>query len=343
MAKNSLSSKQSSSLGRLYSPLILAGMALAIFALWTGDYTLLSNALAWGLAAMAFDVCMGHAGVFSFGHSAMMAAGAYTAGLMVVHVTPNLEVALVSAMAVGALIGGLMALVTVRRSHLRQALITMGIAELLRVFIVDMSWTGSANGFAARPDSLFAGASGRSAFIYTLIVVGIAAAFLIWLYATSFGRVMHGVRDDSTRMAHLGFQPSLFRSTAFVISGGFTALAGALTVYHTRVVDFGLTNVHVSTQLIIMTVLGGLGYSVYGALSGAIGYVLLEDLFIGRTSQWPLLIAAAYVIIVRARIGGIAPALTRRGHSVWNLVRRRVSTNSPENEKDSTPTERTIP
>jgi branched-chain amino acid transport system permease protein len=102
--------------------------------------------------------------------------------------------------------------------------------------------------------------------------------FLALLLRSRFGRALAGIRVNEQRMRATGFSTYPYKLAAFVISGGIAGLAGFLFAVKDGFVNPELMSWHLSGEVLIMIILGGLG-RLRGALLGAFAFALLEEFF----------------------------------------------------------------
>ena len=102
--------------------------------------------------------------------------------------------------------------------------------------------------------------------------------FLTLLLRSRFGRALAGIRVNEQRMRATGFSTYPYKLAAFVISGGIAGLAGFLFAVKDGFVNPELISWHLSGEVLIMIILGGLGH-LRGALIGAFAFALLQEFF----------------------------------------------------------------
>jgi len=152
--------------------------------------------------------------------------------------------------------------------------------------------------------------------------VGLCCAILsICLYLVSiitqsrFGLALSCARQNETRLISLGISPFPIRLLAFVISGGITALAGALFANLNRFVSPEMLSWHMSGEIMVLVILGGVG-RLCGPIAGAITFILLEHLLGGVTEYWQILLGALLIFVLLFARGGIMAALVRLAQRV---------------------------
>jgi branched-chain amino acid transport system permease protein len=119
-----------------------------------------------------------------------------------------------------------------------------------------------------------------------------------------FGAALQGARMNALRLSSIGIAPFPVKLTAFVISAMIVALAGALFGELNGFVSPTSLSWHMSGELIILVILGGVGRLV-GPLIGAIVYVLLETYLGGLTDRWQLFLGLILLATVLFANGGI--------------------------------------
>ena len=113
---------------------------------------------------------------------------------------------------------------------------------------------------------------------FTLACLAASFAFLAVLRRSRFGRALAGIRVNEQRMRATGFSTYPYKLAAFTISGGIAGLAGFLFAVKDGAVNPELLAWHLSGEVLIMVILGGIGH-LRGALIGAFAFALLQELF----------------------------------------------------------------
>ena len=115
-------------------------------------------------------------------------------------------------------------------------------------------------------------------YAFTLASLLTVFGFLALLLRSRFGRALAGIRVNEQRMRSTGFSTFGYKLAAFVISGGIAGLAGFLFAVKDGYVNPELISWHVSGNVLIMIILGGIG-QLRGAIIGAFAFALLQELF----------------------------------------------------------------
>lgn len=315
-------------------PLLLAMGALALAGLYvelSGErylWTVLTKVAIYGLAASGLNLVLGVGGLVSFGHAAFFGLGAYVVGILSLHAFEEAPLmgllasnaALVAwplAVAVSAVAGLLIGLVSLRTGGAYFIMITLAFAQMLYFGFVSAERYGGEDGLSlwwGRNE--FLGISlddRRTFFIVVWVILGSWSVLKLRLMAAPFGRALTASRMNPERLAALGVDVFRLRLAAFALSAAVTGLAGALLANLTSFVSPASLAWPVSGELIVMCVLGGLG-TVAGPILGAAALILLEETLVSFTEHWQLFVGLVLLAIVLASRRGVSGLLgLRRG------------------------------
>jgi len=318
---------------------LLACLALLFVALpfFVGPYGIkfATRLVILSIFVVSLDFALGLAGLISFGHAAFFGVGAYAVYFVSSDEgAANVFVALgagVAVAAVCALVIGTFACLT-RGFYF--IMVTLAAGQMMFSLFHDTGIAKGADGayINIKPDLTILGHTlidfdDRRAFFY--VCLGLLAVTVVALYMlarTPFGRVVQGLKSNETRLSALGFDVYRFKLAAFVVSGAFAGLAGALFACIDGFVTPDLFSWHQSGLAIMMVVLGGAG-TLFGPILGALFYVSLEEALktaslVGDvvSSHWLLGTGAVLVVAVLLSPDGLAGFL----QSAPRTVKRRA-------------------
>mgnify|MGYP001952215680 FL=1 len=258
--------------------LLLVALVLAPF---FGAYPVfVMKLLCFALFASAFNLLLGFTGLLSFGHAAFLGGSAYVAGhaIKVWGLTP--ELGLIAGTLVGALLGWLFGVLAIRRQGIYFAMITLALAQMMFFVALQARFTGGEDGLQGVPRGKLFGlvdlSDDLTMYYVALAVCVLAFLLIVRTVHSPFGQVLKGIKENEPRALSLGYDVSRFKLLAFVISAALSGLAGSLK---TLVLGFAtLSDVHwtASGQVVLMTLVGGLG-TLSGPLVGSAVVVLLEN------------------------------------------------------------------
>ena len=266
---------------------------------------LATQIIIWGLFALGFNVCLGYTGMLSFGHAAYFGVGAYTAGIVLIRLWENIWFSLLGGLVMGALLALILGYLCIKRRGIYFAMLTLAFAQL--VYFVAFQWvdlTGGDNGLRNIPPvplSFF----GLSMNIYTPLRFYFFVLFFVFLsllalnriLQSPFGHVLQAVRENEQRARSCGYEATNIRWVAFVISGGISGLAGGLYALYLHFVGIDSLYYSTSGQVIMMTLLGGMGTFI-GPFIGAGVFLYLEDVLSAITPNWMIFLGVIFVLCV---------------------------------------------
>jgi branched-chain amino acid transport system permease protein len=194
-------------------------------------------------------------------------------------------------------------------------MITLAFAQMLYFLVVSLKAYGGDDGLAMSGRSLIVPGldlAKDSHFYYvTLGLVALSIAAMARLLNARFGHTLQAIRENEVRMTALGFPVYRFKLVAFILAGAMAGLAGALMANLGGFVSPSLMQWSQSGMLMIMVILGGVGY-LYGGLLGAAFFLLLEELLSHYTIHWQLGLGAVLLLVVLLAPNGLAGLLKRK-------------------------------
>lgn len=297
---------------------------VAAYFLLPGYLVLGSQILIVGLFAVSLDLILGYAGIVSLGHAAFFGIGAYTAGLLAVHGWGEPFSGLLAAAAVSAVAGFLVSFLIVRGNDLTRLMVTLGVGLMVWEAANKAAFiTGGVDGLSGVEMWKLFGVfgfdlSGRTAYVYSLVVVFLLFVLVRRLVHSPFGLSLTGIRENGKRMPAIGVPVARRVRTIFTVAAALAGVAGALLAQTTQFVGLETLGFSRSADLMIMLVLGGTG-RLYGGLIGAALFMIVQDWLSGiNPVYWQLWIGILLVLIVLMARGGILggiAALRERGRS----------------------------
>ena len=276
-----------------------------------------------GLFALSLDLILGYAGILSLGHAAFFGLGAYAAGLLAVHgLVKEPVLALLGAGAVAAALGFATSFLVLRGADLTRLMVTLGVALVLReVANRFASLTGGADGLQGITIAPVLGTfafdiTGHVAYAYSLAVLFVLFLLARRLVHSPFGLSVRAVRGNPLRAAAIGIPVDARLVAMYTVAAAYAGVAGALLTQTTQFCSLDVLSFDRSADLLLVLVLGGIGY-LYGGLIGAIVFKLVQDALATATPQywqfWIGLLLVVLVLIGRERAMRALRALRPRG------------------------------
>jgi len=276
--------------------LMVAAFAVGPFVVYP---VFLMKALCFALFACAFNLLIGYAGLLSFGHAAYLGSAGYvTAHAAKVWGWPP-ELAILLGVATAALLGLAIGALAIRRQGIYFAMITLALAQMLFFFCLQAPFTHGEDGIQAVPrGTLFGLLDLRDTLVMYYVVLAVFLAGFLLIYRTihsPFGQVLKAVRENEPRALSLGYQADRYKLIAFVLSAALSGLAGGTKALVFQLAS--LTDVHwtMSGEVVLMTLLGGLG-TIFGPVVGAFIVISLEN-YLSQLGAWVTVVQGVIFVL----------------------------------------------
>jgi len=284
--------------------------------------------LVWGLFGVGFDILFGFAGLLSFGQSAFFGTGGFvTAYLLTRAGSSSVLLSLGIGTMAAAVAGFLVGLVALRRTGIYFAMITVAIAEVF--YFVEFSplaaYTGGENGLPGVPTPKFEFANfayelgtGWSMYAFLALCYLIGIIIALRLVRSPVGAIFAAIRENPLRAAAVGHNVHGYKLTAFVIAAVYAGFAGGLLGVLQGFMPPDAFTFDTSGQLVMQTVIGGIG-TLFGPLLGATVWLFLRDFLqsaFDLGSAWKLVLGLVFVLLVCFLRGGLIGGLKRAAASL---------------------------
>jgi branched-chain amino acid transport system permease protein len=282
---------------------------------------LLGYGLVMAIAALGFNLLLGYTGLLSFGHAAFFGVGAYGVALMVKYLkVGSMELFLLGAIGASALIAALFGVVCVRYTRIFFGILTLALSQVLWSLAFKFFWvTGGTDGLRVPTPTLLGVVAGKGDkidfiahyYYYYILATFFVCVGLMWVIVNSpFGKALQSIRDNETRAEFVGVQVRRHRWVAFLVSGVFTGVAGALWVPLNGLITPENLHWTFSGKIVFMTVLGGFR-AFTGPIIGAVLYTYLEAYAVGNTVYWQFVLGTVLVVLVLSLPTGVVGTATR--------------------------------
>jgi branched-chain amino acid transport system permease protein len=299
---------------------LLVSLVVLAFPLVMPSTSLAVNILIYGLYAVGFNLVFGYLGLLSFGHAALLGAGAYLCGIAIVHLGAPWYLAIVIGTLGGVVTAAAIGVLATRTRGIYFAMVTLALSQCVYyIFYQAVDWTGGENGLRGINVREIGAFGFTFDFIEPMnryyVVAGfviIALIFLSRILASPFGAVIEAVRENQERALASGYNVKLVRLITFTLSGAFCGLAGSLYALHLSTVPIELMHYETSGLAVMMCLLGGMG-TFFGPFVGAAVFLILENFVSLWTIHWQLVVGAVFIVCVLFFPRGIWGTLTRWG------------------------------
>jgi branched-chain amino acid transport system permease protein len=283
---------------------------------------LFESGITFAIMGLGFNLLLRYTGLLSFGHGALFATGAYAVGMMgryfpdLYRIEILIPVALLASLIVSAIFG----FICVRHTRVFFAILALAVSMVLYSLLAKFyNITGGTDGIHIDLPIMF----GRSfegmkrfeflsgTYYYFLIVIFAACTvIMLGIVNSPFGKALQSIRDNEVRAEMIGIRVRRYRWYAFILSGLFTGLGGALWSFVNGHVSPEIAEWVFSGEIVYMTLLGG--FMVFeGPIIGAILFTYLKLYAVSTTQYWMFIIGATLITLVLLLPEGIAGGFVR--------------------------------
>ena len=263
---------------------------------------LMQRFVIFGIFAIGFNILFGLTGYLSFGHAAFLGIGSYSAVWMFKLLSMNVIPAIILAVIMSGLFAMLIGYVSLRRSGIYFSILTLAFAMMMFALaysvltpitggetglqlalddprILGISATPEGNiptpslfGIEMRASTTMAVGAWEFTFnfgYYFCAVIMVAAFYLsVRIFRSPFGLTLRAIKSNQQRLNYTGINPKPYTLAAFVISGMYAGLAGALMASMDPLAGAERMFWTASGEVVLMTILGGAG-TLIGPVLGA--------------------------------------------------------------------------
>ena len=272
------------------------------------------KAFFFAIAAITVDILWGYTGCLTFGQSAFFGLGAYAAGLVFTHLgfsPAYVALALALAVAGSALVGLFTGWISFYRgaSSFFACIISLVLPIVLNQLILSGgSFTGSSSGltgfdtFEFEMEQWYWIAGGL------MMVCGFLASVFL---SSDAGRILVSIRDNESRCAYLGLNPSAIKICLLGVCAAMAGLAGFGYGAFSGVVAPELTGFSFGTEMIIWVALSGRG-TFWGPMLGTL-VITVATAYLSSAMPfvWQLLLGLSFVLVIIFLPQGLIPLLSR--------------------------------
>ncbi len=342
---------------------------------------LLQKFAIFGIFAIGFNILFGLTGYLSFGHAAFLGIGSYTAVWSFKLLSMNVIPAMLFAIVISGVAAALIGYVSLRRTGIYFSILTLAFAQMsynlaysvltpitngetgLQLAQGDPRILDSLVGNVAATDGLPSttlfglSMSGYSGFYFCAVVMIFAFYVAMRITHSPFGLALRAIKSNQVRMMYTGFNTRPYMLTAFVISGMYAGLAGALLAVTDPLAGAERMQWTASGEVVLMTIIGGVG-TLFGPLLGVVLIKYFENIFSSFNDQlltetfgflpeifvkpivsvvgvfvgdgWHLTLGALFMIIVIFLPGGIIEGIGRIQKMIKNRKEAQLSSGSAQ-------------
>jgi branched-chain amino acid transport system permease protein len=294
--------------------LLLAVLPLNQAQFWTAN--VLGRAVVFGIIALSLTFLATYGGFISLAQMMIAGTAGYGVAVTVDGAVPSIvgglpyalavPLGLLAATAMGLLVGA----IAVRTRDIYLLMITLALAMgVFRFVETNIAWFNGYEGIRNVVGPRLFGQDFRNPYVFYYVSLAVALllyGFVLYLVRTPFGLVLQGIRDNARRVAALGYSVPLHRIAAFGVAGFIAGCGGVLATIYNIGISPGSIGLGPTVNVLIMSVIGGLGHPV-GAFIGSLIFTVF-DTFAANLydrDRFNTLIGLVFLVIVLVSPDGV--------------------------------------
>jgi branched-chain amino acid transport system permease protein len=289
--------------------------ALIILPLITPHISVATDILIMAIFATGYNILLGYTGLLSFGHASFFGLGAYGSGLLMVKLQVPWPLAIMGGIVVAGLGGVIIGFLSLRRSDVYFALLTLAFSQILYFLALQMrKLTGGDDGLYGVPVMHVTASINLTQpvpiYVFALIIFVAVTYVARRLLNAPFGKTVQAIRENEDRAIACGYHTQSIKLIVFVISALYGGLAGALHAIHLRFVPLETFYWLLNGEVIFVNIVGGLG-TFFGPFVGSTVFILLRDYMMRVLERWELVVGIILILFILFFTVGIVGAVER--------------------------------
>lgn len=283
--------------------LVLLALVPVFSAAFNDDFYvgLATRVLIFAIAAISLDLIVGYGGMNSLGHAVYIGVGAYAVGILNFYGIDNGYIHFGTAILASALVALFIGASSVRTTGIHFIMISLAFGQMLYYLAVSVNTYGGDDGLRIEKHSNFAMLGTLKdpivLYYFCFAILLVVLFSLHQVVESRFGMVLRAIKSNEARVISVGISPYRYRLAGFVISGVICGIAGALLANQNLFISPASMHWSRSGEILIMTILGGMG-SLSGGILGAGIYVGLEYFLSRVTEHWQAIMGPIIVLVI---------------------------------------------
>ena len=301
-------------MNKIWVPIVVVVFALLPFV--AGDFyiNLGSQMMIAAIFALSLNLLAGYAGLTSLGHASFLGLAAYISAWLTTRGGFGNGTAALLSIAGTTVSAAFFGMIALRASGLGFLMITLALSQVLWGLAYRwVSVTNGDNGMAGlvRPMPFGISIDSAASFYWFALIVATVAFILITVFvSSSFGASLKGTRDQSRRMAALGYNVWMIRWITFIYAGFWGGIAGLLYVYYNKYIHPTSLSITSSAEGLLGVIAGGSG-TLVGPIVGSVLVTFLKNYASSYIDRWNMLLGFVFMFIVMVMPDGIVPGVRR--------------------------------
>ena len=311
-------------MNKIWVPIVVVFFALLPFV--AGDFyiNLGSQMMIAAIFALSLNLLAGYGGLTSLGHASFLGLAAYISAWLTTRGGFDNGTAVLLSIAGTTVSAAFFGMIALRASGLGFLMITLALSQVLWGLAYRwVSVTNGDNGMAGlvRPMPFGISIDRAASFYWFALIVATVAFIMITVFvSSSFGASLKGTRDQSRRMAALGYNVWVIRWITFIYAGFWGGIAGLLYVYYNKYIHPSSLSITSSAEGLLGVIAGGSG-TLVGPIVGSVLVTFLKNYASSYIDRWNMLLGFVFMFIVMVMPDGIVPGV-RQLAARWKEPRK---------------------
>ncbi len=309
-------------------PLAVSNQYLLTIVIKIGIYTML---------ALGLNILTGYTGLVSLGHAGFVAIGAYTSSLLGVKMGCGFFTSMLMGVLTAGLAGVLLGLPTLRLSGTYLSIVTLGFGEIVKM--IALNWDAVTNGTLGvknipKPELFGVKLTIANNGLYYLMVVMLLliTCFCIAVIKSKTGRAFLAIKTDEMAGTMMGINVTYYKVLAFVLSACVCAIAGSLYAALIGYIDPNTFTFDVSTLILSIVILGGMG-TIRGMFLGSAILIAFPEVSRSLMDYRFVVYGLILVLMMRFRPQGMLGWKSQIPYKVSKQVAERMGNQGDEKEE----------
>ena len=295
----------------------------------------------YAMLGIGLNLLAGYTGQVSFGHAGFFAIGAYTTALLMIRLNLNFFPALLIGSAFTGLCGLLLGIPTLRLSGDYLTIVTLGFGEIIKMIITNWeSMTNGTLGLNGIPAPSFFGLQltleNHGIYYLMLVLLTLVSIATVMIIKSNTGRAFLAIREDEMAAVMMGIKTTKFKALSFAISALITGIAGGLYAALVGYIDANSFTFDVSTLIITIVIVGGMG-TMRGMFLGAAVLISFPEVARFLADYRFVVYGVVLVLMMRFRPQGLLGWKSQMPYKMPKLATAALAKRSGESLKKGEP------
>ncbi|MBW1971529.1 MAG: branched-chain amino acid ABC transporter permease [Deltaproteobacteria bacterium] len=251
-----------------------------------------------GLTA-CWNIIAGYTGYIDFGSVGYFGIGSYVTAILMTKAKMAFLPSLVFSGIISASFAIPIGIPTLRLRGAYFGIATLAFAEAMKQVVLELDRVAHINFFGGSHGITLPIGPGNEFFYYVMFtLMFMVMAVTLWIERSRFGYSLKAIHEAENTAELVGVNTLFAKTTAYTISAFFLGMFGATEAYWvTYITPNDVFNIHVTIQMVIMTLLGGMG-TVMGPIVGGSFLTIISEILWARFIYTYMILLGIIILIV---------------------------------------------